>query len=201
MFLSLQHTHTPPLTCRNIHRSSSRTRRGIQIQAPLQIGISLAAAAKMLSSPGGWIDNTPPSAFYYNGPVCKKVIIYCCYYLSWTIHLCVFTGQSSSLFISYSARGREDGYFHFIHTHATNPPGTVYLYFRLFFFLKHVHELFLHAGNGARSMRLFIWAADRRLKMTVNEGLIPLGTLQNPIPSTEISSFQLSYLSYLYIFS
>lgn len=37
--------------------------------------------------------------------------------------------------------------------------------------------------------------------MTVNEGLIPLGALQNPIPSTKISSFQLSYLSYLFIFS
>lgn len=37
--------------------------------------------------------------------------------------------------------------------------------------------------------------------MTVNEGLIPLGTLRNPIPSTKISSFQLSYLSYLFIFS
>ncbi len=41
----------------------------------------------MLSSPGGWIDNTPPYAFYYKGPVCKKVIIYCCYYLPWAIHL------------------------------------------------------------------------------------------------------------------
>lgn len=144
MFLSLQHTHTPPLTCRNIHRSSSRTRRGIQIQAPLQIGISLAAAAKMLSSPGGWIDNTPPSAFYYNGPVCKKVIIYCCYYLSWTIHLCVFTGQSSPaatdavfpcLFLTLSGGERTDTFTLFTHMQRTHLEQFTYI-FALFFFLN-----------------------------------------------------------------
>lgn len=149
----------------------------------------------------------PPHAFYYNGPVCKKVIIYCCYYLSWAIHLCVFTGQSSPaatdavfpcLFLTLSGGERMDTFTLFTHVQRTWN-----LYFRLFFFffLKHVHVLFLHAGDTVHSMCLFICAADRRLKMTVNEGLIPLGTLQNPIPSTEISSFQLSYLSYLFIFS
>lgn len=101
----------------------------------------------------------------------------------------------------------EDGYFYFTHTHATNPPGTIYLHFLLFLFsflnmcVLTTCVVSLHEGNGAHSKRLFLCAADRRLKMTVNEGLIPLGTLQNPIPSTEISSFQLSYLSYLFIFS
>lgn len=107
------------------------------------------------------------------------------------------------MFISHSVRGREDGYFCFItHVQTTHLELFTYIFFCfVFLFLKHVRVVFLHAGNGAHSIRLFICAAGRRLKMTVNEGLIPLGTLQNPIPSTEISSFQLSYLSYLFIFS
>lgn len=36
--------------------------------------------------------------------------------------------------------------------------------------------------------------------MTVNEGLIPWGTWQNPPASAKIFWFQLSYLSYLFIF-
>lgn len=95
----------------------------------------------------------------------------------------------------------ERGRILLLYSHTCSEPGTYIFVFFFFFFLKHVHVLFLHAGDTVHSMCLFICAADRRLKMTVNEGLIPLGTLQNPIPSTEISSFQLSYLSYLFIFS
>lgn len=94
----------------------------------------------------------------------------------------------------------ERGRILLLYSHTCSEPGT-YIFVFFFFFLKRVHVLFLHAGDAVHSMCLFICAADRRLKMTVNEGLIPLGTLQNPIPSTEISSFQLSYLSYLFIFS
>lgn len=106
----------------------------------------------------------------------------------------VFTGQSSSA--------------------VTNTVLVSYLFICILFlagdslelqlFIKHVFCICLPARLLSVHMStqyVSVRRGHRKLKMTVNEGLIPLGTEQNPIPSTKISSFQLSYLSYLFIFS